>query len=100
MLVTLALSVLLMAALVELYRGYSSLFVLEQLHFTLGTSANRAMTGIQDDARQARQVLASHAISGTTYTTGASTLVLELPSVDAGGTVIAGAFDYAVFYIS
>ena len=42
----------------------------------------------------ARQILSSQAISGTVYTTGTSTLVLELPSIDSSGAIIANTYDY------
>lgn len=99
-LVAVALFVLLMAALVSLYLGYTSLFVLEQMRFTLGTSANIALSEMEEATRQARQVLSSRVLSGDTYTTDADTLVLELPSVTADGTVVSGSFDYVAFYVS
>lgn len=98
-LVTLSLLVLITAALVEFYQMYSTLFTSERILFTIGTSANIAITEIEKATLEARQILTSRVVSGTTYTTGASTLVLELPSTDASG-VISNTFDYVVFYIS
>jgi hypothetical protein len=99
-LVTMGLFVLMIAALVLLYQGYGTLFVSEQTSFWMKTSANIAVTEIEHATLQANRILASYTISGTTYTTGPSTLVLELPSTDASGGVISGAFDHVVFYVS
>jgi prepilin-type N-terminal cleavage/methylation domain-containing protein len=100
MLITLALSVLLIGALIGLYRGYFDLFNAQQGLGTLGTTSGDALSEIEQLTRQASRVLASKTISGTTYTSGSDTLVLELPSVDAGGSAISGTFDYVAFYVS
>ncbi len=42
----------------------------------------------------ADRIVSSRAINGTTYTTGTSTVVVEIPSVDASGTIIGSTFDY------
>ena len=100
MLVTVALFALIISALVALYQGYSTLFVSEQKLFTMRTSANIAITKIEQDTLQANRVVASRVISGTTYTTGSSMLVLELPSIDVSGGIISDTFDHVVFYVS
>lgn len=45
-------------------------------------------------ATSARAVVSGRTINGTAYASGTSTVVLELPSIDAGGDVIASSYDY------
>jgi hypothetical protein len=47
---------------------------------------------------QADAVPATHVFSGTTYTSSASVLVLEIPSIDSSGNAVANTYDYAAFY--
>lgn len=48
-------------------------------------------------ALSATQVVGSRTINGTTYASGTSTLVLELPTTDADGDPVADAYDYVAF---
>jgi hypothetical protein len=43
---------------------------------------------------------ASATINGTVYASGTSTLVLEMPSVDADGEIIPATYDYVAFGVS
>jgi len=45
-------------------------------------------------------VIASRTIGGTAYTTGTSTLVLELPSINAADDVLVNAYDYVALGVS
>jgi len=63
-------------------------------------SGGRVMTETSRAIRQADMVVASKVISGTTYTSGAGSLVLELPSIDSSGNILSGKNDYIVFYKS
>jgi len=42
----------------------------------------------------AKQVVASQTINGTAYTTGTSTVVLQLPSINSSGDIVVGSYDY------
>jgi len=57
-----------------------------------------AVRRISDAARGAADVVASRTINGTAYTSSASSLVLQLPSLDSSYNVIAGTYDYIAFY--
>lgn len=48
-------------------------------------------------ARGADAVMASQTVDGTSYTSSASALVLEMPSIDASNNIIAGSHDYMAF---
>lgn len=99
-LIAVALLALLILTLVELYTGYGVIFSSEQATFDMGNRAHDAMTAIENMTRQASKVLASRTVSGTLYTTGSGTLVLELPAMDAAGAPLPNEYDYAVFYAS
>lgn len=62
------------------------------------SSASALMHEVETLAGPADAVVASHAFSGTTYTTSSTTLVLEIPSIDSSGSVIANTYDYAAIY--
>ncbi len=48
-------------------------------------------------ASSAQAVVAGRTINGRAYTSGSSTVILQLPSISASGDIIAGAFDYVAF---
>lgn len=58
--------------------------------------ARTALDDIDNYVRQATRVLSSY----STYTTGTNTLVLQIPSIDSSGQLVAGTYDNAVFYLS
>lgn len=64
------------------------------------SDAKRVVGEVELLALQARGVVASRAFSGTTYVSDGDTLVLQLPSVNGSGAVIANTYDYAVVYQS
>jgi len=49
-------------------------------------------------ARGATAVLSSKVVNGTLYTTGTHELVLQVPSLDGAGNIIAGCSDYVAVY--
>ncbi len=61
-------------------------------------SARQAIDQIDTYSLQAHRVLASQVISGTTYNSGATVLVLQLPAINSSGLIIANTWDYVVFY--
>ncbi|MDB5244447.1 MAG: hypothetical protein JWN18_317 [Parcubacteria group bacterium] len=63
-------------------------------------SATAVMHELGSLVLPADAVISSRAFGGTTYTSSASVLVLEIPSIDSSGAVISSTYDYAVFYVS
>ena len=55
---------------------------------------------ISEAARGATEVLTSHTINGTNYTSSSTTLVLKLPAVNTSGGIVADAYDYIAVYRS
>lgn len=51
-------------------------------------------------ALSASSVLSSATVNGTVYSTGTSTVVLALPSIDADGAVLVNTYDYVALGVS
>ncbi|MFZ3044085.1 MAG: type II secretion system protein [Minisyncoccia bacterium] len=99
-LIVIGISVVSLIALVNLFLTFNSIYGYEQAFVATAGSASSAMNAFEAAVLPASQVLVSHDFSGTTYSSGATTLVLSIPSVDGSGNVIAGTEDYVVFYLS
>jgi hypothetical protein len=98
--IVIGISAFIMLALVTFYLNFNAV---------LGTDG--ALVGVADGARAtlgeaellvlpAHRVLSSHIFSATTSSSNAGALVLEIPSIDSTGAVVAGRYDYALFYKS
>lgn len=60
--------------------------------------ATLAIRRIGELVRGATTVVASGDVNGTTYASDASTLVLQMPSLDANGNIIAAQYDHIAVY--
>ncbi len=98
--VVIAISVVALVALANIYVTFNALYGNQQIFLATAGSAGTVVNALEAAILPADQVLASYTFSGTPYASSATTLVLELPSVDASGDLIAGAKDYIVFYTS
>jgi hypothetical protein len=95
-----AILIFILVALIVLYNNYLKSFNNQQARIAMESSARETVKELQSAALQADQIVTSHSFSGTTYTTGAHTVVLELPSIDGSGNIVSGKFDYVVFYLT
>lgn len=71
-------------------------------HQTAAQSSDSASTILREAESlisPASAVLQSHPFASATYTSTPTSLVLEIPSIDSSGIVIAGVYDYAAFYV-
>lgn len=98
--ITIGISVIALLALVNIFLTFNTIYGYQQISLATSGSAGAAMNALEVAVLPAEQVLSSHSFSGTMYTSGPATLVLQLPSVDSSGNIIAGAKDYVVFYSS
>lgn len=98
--VVLGISVAALVALVNLFLMFNAIYGYQQAFIASAGSAGTTMNALEAAILPADQVLASHAFSGDAYTSSATTLVLELPSIDSSGALIVGAKDYVAFYAS
>lgn len=97
-LVVTAVLVIVAVILAEIYIGQSLFFQREQARVEVALVNTRALNDIVHQTREAFRVVTSTIFDSVTYTTGPEKLILELPSLDAQGQIIASAFDYAVYY--
>jgi len=86
-----------LGALTSLFISFNSIHGYQKAFMATG-SAGTAMNAFQAVVLPANQVVSSHSFSGTIHTSATTTLVLELPAINASGIVIAGAKDYIAFY--
>lgn len=91
---------LLLLVLFSLYDWHSKVYTYEQAQVRVTGSTRASMDLLALDISQAYRVLASASVNGTNYNSDASNIVLQLPSVDSSGAIIAGKWDYAAFYSS
>lgn len=98
--VAIAISVIALAALVNLFLIFNTTYGNQQAFMAAAGSAGGAMNALEATILPASHVLASHNFSGTTYASSAATLVLELPAINSSGDIISGVNDYVVFYPS
>jgi len=93
-----ALSAFMLIALVNLFGSFNSLY-----DYQISTKGTADTSGAVIHAAEravfpADAVVTTHTFSQGTYTSSASTLVLALPSIDSGGSVIPGQHDYVALY--
>lgn len=98
--IVLAMFVVMMSLLITFFIKYNTSFLFDRAVVMTGSSAGIVMQEVVTSTLQSDQVLYSHVFSGTAYITGTSTLVLELPAVDASGNVISNTYDYIAIYTS
>lgn len=98
-LVAMALFLVIIVALSNVILSFYTLFSTEQATVDVSYSAHAVMRAVTDAAAQADRIVSSHAFFGTTYTTGPSVVVFELPSVDSSGNTL-GSYDYVAVVAS
>ncbi len=98
-LIVVAISALIMIALLSLYMAGQKYFFNQNSRADTIEESRMPMAWISRDIRDANTVHdgAVTAYNGQTYTTGANCLVLELPSIDGTGLIITGSTDYIVY---
>ncbi len=98
--IVVALFAILIFAFLGLYDDHGKLFNFENGVIRTSGGNRQALNEMRTLVLQSKLVLASRTFSGTVYTSGPSTMILQIPSIDASNNVIAGTWDYAVFYAS
>jgi len=91
---------ILITVVFSLYDWHNKIYYYQQGLVQTSASSRTAVTTMQTYVAQANQVLASASVSGTTYTTSANTLVLQLPAIDSSNNIVSGKWDEAAFYPS
>jgi len=98
--VLIAISTIALLALINLFLIFNSIYGYQRAFIATAGSAGSAISALEAAVLPAERVLALRSFSGTTYTSTTTSLVLELPAVDASGNLILGAKDYIAFYVS
>ncbi len=98
--IVLAIVGIIVIALVDLVRGYYAIYRTQTATVSVDTSAGVLLGDVRAALLEADHIVTSHTFSGVSYSSGTTTLVLELPAVNSSGDIIAGAFDYVGFYAS
>jgi prepilin-type N-terminal cleavage/methylation domain-containing protein len=98
--IVISLFALVLVVFLNIFDWSNGNYAYQQAYLRATTSARQAMTDMQTATLQASSVLSSHSIDGTVYSSGSSTMVLELPAIDTNGDIIDSTWDYIVFYVS
>lgn len=99
-LITIALSVVLLLAIEQLYVVYGRIVLFQKSAIDTARGASNILDAARSAGAQAVRVVETHAFSGTSYDSGTTTVLFELPSVDASGTIILGSHDYIGIFAS
>lgn len=96
-LLTLGIAVVVGALLLVIIVNTSGLFYQQSSKLEQGLSLNDALSEIRKSIRTSQAVAATYPAAGSpTYTSGATQLVLKIPSIDSSGNIISTS-DYFVF---
>lgn len=83
------------------------IFIAHGRMFNLGTANSdfelqgaETMEAVGKIIRVADKSLSSKTINSANYTASSGVMILEMPSINASGLVIAGTYDYAAIYLS
>ena len=98
--VIIGITVIALLGLINLFLTFNSLYLYQQAFIATSGSASSAMNALETTVPPADHILASTTFSGKVYSSATTTLVLELPSIDSSGNIVAGKKDYVVFYAS
>ena len=92
--VSIAIGSIMFMILGAVFIGQGRYFAIEDAIAETQYNAFQAVDTVGLFASSASRVLASRTINGTAYATGTNTVVLELPSINGSGDVVANAYDY------
>lgn len=93
-LITIALSTILLFAIVQLYIVYGRVIVFQNASIEVALGASSIMDSFRSSGLQASQVVATHAFAGVDYNSGATSVVFKVPSINASGSIISSTYDY------
>jgi len=98
--IVIAISVILILAVTEIYVTYSNSYLDQNAAINTSSSAAAFLNEFNNIGLQADAIVSSRTVSGTAYTTGSSTVIFELPAINSSGDVLSNTYDYAIFYSS
>ena len=98
MVVIIFLSSVVFLGISQIYITYNSSYLYQNASINASLSAASFVNETADMALQASNIVASRTVSGTLYTTGSTTVILEIPSIDNDGDIITSTYDYAILF--
>lgn len=93
-LITIALFAVLIAAITQLYVVFGRMVSLEQSTIGASLSVSSVVDAVRVAGLEAGAVVNTHTFSGVGYSSGTTTVLFELPAIDASGVPIPDAYDY------
>lgn len=97
-LIVLGIFAIMLASLVPTYLRYGASFTRQSTMVDVSNSAATILDTFDSFTRQASAVRSTATVFGTLYTSGSTTLILQIPSITVSGDTIASTYDYAVIY--
>lgn len=85
-------------ALLNLYLAYGTLYNSQNTELTVLSEGRTVMSEFTLFTIQAYRVAGNFTFSTTTYYSGTSTVVLQIPAIANDGSIISNTWDYVVFY--
>ena len=98
--ITVALSAILMLAITQLYVVYGRVILFQKSTIDVAQGASGIIDAVRAAGLQAKQVVATHTFSGVSYASGTTTALFELPAIDASGAIVSNAYDYIGIHAS
>ncbi len=98
-LITMGISVVVGALLVVIIVNTAGISYKESSKLSEGLNINDALYQVRNNIKSSSGVASLYTDGSTTYTSGASQLVLKISSVDSSNNIIANTFDYFVFFL-
>lgn len=99
-LITAALSAVLMLAIAQLYIVYGRIITFQQSSIAVALGGSDTIDAVRTAGLQAKNVVAAHTFSGTNYSSGTTTVIFEIPSMNASGAILANTYDYIGIHAS
>lgn len=96
MIIVVALIAVLSVVLVSIFISQNKIYQTQTAELNVTGDARLALDDIDSYVRSAKNTAASY----STYTAGPQTLIVKIQSIDSQNSLIAGTFDYVVFYLS
>lgn len=87
------------ALLMVIMVNSAGLFTKESAKLEAGLNINDTLVQVRSNIKNASSIASSYSDSTTTYTTGTTQLILQIPSLDSSNNIITDTFDYYIFFL-
>ena len=98
-LIAMSIAVVIGALLVVIIINSAGLYSKQSSKLSEGLNINDALSQVRVSIKDASAVVAAYTYGSTTYTSGATQLVLKVASIDSSNNIIADTFDYFIFFL-